>query len=130
MKNLTTTARAVSIQLFLLLLLGATIFNFAKPASAQSHVSDEVKHDTPGQTIKPSQALHIDVNLALVNVTVTDPYSRIVTGLDPLSYGVDGLRAALIGTSHFGMLLDAAVLGAFAVGLLFLGAWRFSNIEI
>jgi len=59
--------------------LSATIFNFAKPASAQSPRSDEVKHDTPGQTIKPSQALHIDVNLALVNVTVTDPYSRIVT---------------------------------------------------
>ena len=54
----------------------------------------------------------------------------IVTSLDPLSYGVDGLRAALIGTSHFGMLLDAAVLGAFAAGLLFLGAWRFSKIEI
>src|SRR6267154_1862304 len=88
MKNLTITARALSIQLILLLLLGATIFNFAKPASAQSVVSDEVKHDTPGQTIKPSQALHIDVNLALVNVTVTDPYSRIVTGLEPDNFRV------------------------------------------
>jgi len=47
-----------------------------------------VKHDTPGQTIKPSQALHIDVNLALVNVTVTDPYSRIVTGLEPDNFRV------------------------------------------
>jgi len=73
MKNLTITARAVSIQLILFLLLGATIFNFAKPASAQSVVSDEVKHDTPGETIKRGQGLHIDVNLALVNVTVTDP---------------------------------------------------------
>src|SRR5712664_2723588 len=82
MKNLTIIARTVSSQLILLLLLGA-IFDFTKPASAQSPVSDEVKHDTPGQTIKPSQALHIDVNLALVNVTVTDPYSRIVTGLEP-----------------------------------------------
>jgi Ca-activated chloride channel homolog len=88
MKNLTITARAVSIQLILLLLLGASIFNFAKPASAQSLVSDEVKHDTPGQTIKPSQALHIDVNLALVNVTVTDPYRRIVTGLEPDNFRV------------------------------------------
>jgi Ca-activated chloride channel homolog len=88
MKNLTITARAVSIQLILLLLLGATIFNFAKPASSQSLASDEVKHDTPGQTIKPSQALHIDVSLALVNVTVTDPYSRIVTGLEPDNFRV------------------------------------------
>jgi Ca-activated chloride channel homolog len=88
MKNLTITARALSIQLIPLLLLGATIFNFAKPASAQSVVSDEVKHDTPGETIKRGQGLHIDVNLALVNVTVTDPYSRIVTGLEPDNFRV------------------------------------------
>jgi len=54
----------------------------------------------------------------------------IITRLDPLSYGVDGLRAALIGSSHFGIFVDAAVLGVFAVGLLFLGAWQFSKIEI
>src|SRR5215831_71397 len=63
---------------------------------------------------------------ALFPLTNVPKPLAIVTGLDPLSYGVDGLRAALIGTSHFGMLLDATVLGAFAVGLLFLGAWRFS----
>ena len=53
-----------------------------------------------------------------------------VTKLDPLSYGVDGLRAALIGTSHFGGFVDAVVLAVVAVGLLGLGAWRFSKIEI
>ena len=53
-----------------------------------------------------------------------------VTKLDPLSYGVDGLRAALIGTSHFGAIVDAVVLAVVAVGLLCLGAWRFSKIEI
>jgi ABC-2 type transport system permease protein len=53
-----------------------------------------------------------------------------VTKLDPLSYGVDGLRAALIGTSHFGAIVDAVVLAVVAVGLLGLGAWRFSEIEI
>src|SRR5260221_10433992 len=84
MKNLTIIARTVSIQFILLLLLGA-IFDFTKPASAQSAVSDDVKHDTPGQTIKPSQALHIDINLALVNVTVTDPYSPSFPGLSPVT---------------------------------------------
>ncbi len=53
-----------------------------------------------------------------------------VTKLDPLSYGVDGLRAALIGTAHFGALVDAVVLVCVAVALLCLGAWRFSKIEI
>jgi uncharacterized membrane protein len=41
-----------------------------------------------------------------------------------------GLRAALIGTSHFGAIVDAVVLAVVAVGLLGLGAWRFSKIEI
>jgi ABC-2 type transport system permease protein len=53
-----------------------------------------------------------------------------VTKLDPLSYGVDGLRATLIGASHFGAIVDAVVLAVVAVGLLCLGAWRFSKIEI
>jgi ABC-2 type transport system permease protein len=53
-----------------------------------------------------------------------------VTKLDPLSYGVDGLRAALIGTSHFGAVVDAVALAVVAVALLGLGAWRFSKIEI
>jgi ABC-2 type transport system permease protein len=53
-----------------------------------------------------------------------------VTSLDPLSYGVDGLRVVMIGAGHFGAILDAAVLGAVAIVLLGLGAWRFSKIEI
>jgi len=53
-----------------------------------------------------------------------------VTSLDPLSYGVDGLRVVLIGAGHFGWLIDAIVLGAVAIVLLGFGAWRFSKIEI
>lgn len=52
-----------------------------------------------------------------------------LTNIDPLSYGVDGLRATLIGQAHFGILLDLTVL--LAVIMLFLGiaAWRFAKIE-
>lgn len=53
-----------------------------------------------------------------------------MTRVDPLSYGVDGLRATLIARTHFGALLDAAVLGSAAVILTVVGAWRFSKIEI
>jgi len=55
---------------------------------------------------------------------------RIATRLDPLSYGVDGLRGALIGAGYFGMAFDAIALSAAAVLLLCLGAWRFTKIEI
>jgi ABC-2 type transport system permease protein len=54
----------------------------------------------------------------------------IVTSVDPLSYGVDGLRVALLGGGYFGATIDLLVLAAVAVILLCLGAWRFSKIEI
>jgi ABC-2 type transport system permease protein len=54
----------------------------------------------------------------------------ILTRIDPLSYGVDGLRSALIGQVHFGIGTDAAVLGVLAAITVGLGAWRFSRIEV
>jgi ABC-2 type transport system permease protein len=54
----------------------------------------------------------------------------IVTSVDPLSYGVDGLRVALLGGGYFGATIDLLVLVVVAVILLCLGAWRFSKIEI
>ena len=71
-----------------LLLFGIVIWNFSALAVAQSLVPDDVKHDTPGQVIKQGQSVHIDVDLALVNVTVTDPYNRLVTGLAPENFRV------------------------------------------
>ena len=50
--------------------------------------ADDLKKDTPGTPVKPSQNIHIDVDLVLVNVTVTDPYGRMVVGLDPDSFRV------------------------------------------
>ena len=55
-----------------LLLFGSVIWKLPERAIAQSAIPDDVKHDTPGQSVKPGQSVHIDVNLALVNVTVTD----------------------------------------------------------
>jgi ABC-2 type transport system permease protein len=54
----------------------------------------------------------------------------VATRLDPLSYGVDGLRGAFIGQSHFGVVTDLAVLVALAVCFLVLGARAFSRIQI
>jgi ABC-2 type transport system permease protein len=52
------------------------------------------------------------------------------TRLDPLSYGIDGLRGALIGLSHFGVLTDITVLCIVALGFVWLGAWSFSRIQV
>lgn len=53
----------------------------------------------------------------------------VLTRLDPLSYGVDGLRASLTGRVQFGIATDLAVLASAAGLFLVLGAWRFSKIE-
>jgi Ca-activated chloride channel family protein len=49
---------------------------------------DDVKKDTPGTPFKPGGQIHMDVDLALVNVTVTDPYNRLVTGLEQDNFRV------------------------------------------
>jgi ABC-2 type transport system permease protein len=54
----------------------------------------------------------------------------IVSSIDPLSYGVDGLRSALVGIAHFGATLDIVVLSIIAAGLLGLGGYLFSKIQL
>jgi Ca-activated chloride channel family protein len=81
---------AVVLVLFSTLSLAASDC-FAQAEKASSNVnkfSSDVKTDTPGRAIKPGKVLHRDVDLALVNVTVTDPYNRLVTGLDPENFRV------------------------------------------
>jgi ABC-2 type transport system permease protein len=55
---------------------------------------------------------------------------KAVTAVNPLSYGVDGLRSTLIGMTHFGLPLDLSVLAAVAVVFLGLGAYSFSKIQL
>jgi Ca-activated chloride channel family protein len=87
-KSSVVATRVFLVPFFSLLLFGIALWNFPWPAVAQSTVHDDVKHDTPGQVIKHGQSLHIDVDLALVNVTVTDPYNRQVTGLEPDNFRI------------------------------------------
>lgn len=44
--------------------------------------------DNPGTHAGSGQGLRLNVELALVNVTVTDPYGHVVTGLDPEDFHV------------------------------------------
>ncbi|KKS53489.1 MAG: ABC-2 type transporter [Parcubacteria group bacterium GW2011_GWA2_42_28] len=53
----------------------------------------------------------------------------IVAKVDPLSYGVDGLRGALINSTHFGLTTDFLVLSGLVIGLLAIGGYLFSKIE-
>ncbi|MBU0466703.1 MAG: ABC transporter permease [Nanoarchaeota archaeon] len=50
-----------------------------------------------------------------------------IVKVNPLTYGVDGLRAVLVGFSEFGLLVDVAVLAGFGVAMLALGSYLFSR---
>ncbi len=54
----------------------------------------------------------------------------LVASLNPLAYGVDGLRLSFSGVSHFGLFSDLAVLSVIAALLLGIGTYLFSKIQI
>ena len=53
-----------------------------------------------------------------------------ITHLNPLTYGVDGLRDALIGTGVFSIAMNLTVLFISTAILLAVGSYMFSRIEI
>jgi ABC-2 type transport system permease protein len=55
---------------------------------------------------------------------------RLAVRLNPLSYGVDGLRGALSGGFAFGAAIDVVVVATLAAILLAIGAYLFSKIEV
>lgn len=55
---------------------------------------------------------------------------EIVTKIDPLTYGIDGVRAALIGQSVFGMFVDFVVLSIITLVLLGIGSYLFDRVEV
>ena len=67
---------------------------------------------------------------ALYPLTNLPRVFAFVVSLDPLAYGVDSLRGVLIGVSHFGPAIDAAVLMGVTAVLLVIGSWLFSRIQV
>jgi len=55
---------------------------------------------------------------------------KVVTRIDPLSYGIDGLRYVLIGSSQFEPALSVGVLCVVALLFLGLGSYSFSKIQL
>jgi Ca-activated chloride channel family protein len=88
MKKKAITFYRLFIAVLFLPLVWALAWNISLPAQDQSPVTDNVAHDSTGRIVGRDQSIHMNVDLALVNVTVTDPYNRIVTGLGPDNFRV------------------------------------------
>jgi ABC-2 type transport system permease protein len=93
-----------------------------------------------GSTLRDMQGFQLIMNFlimpifflsgALFPLTNLPTPLAIATRLDPLSYGVDGVRAAFIGLSHLGIVLDVTVLAVLATAFIVMGAWAFSKIQV
>jgi ABC-2 type transport system permease protein len=93
-----------------------------------------------GSTLKDMQGFQLIMNFLVMPIFFLSgalfPLNNLpaaltfATRIDPLSYGIDGLRGSLIGVTQFGPAINIAVLVAIASGFLVLGAWAFSKIQI
>jgi ABC-2 type transport system permease protein len=93
-----------------------------------------------GSTLKDMQGFQLIMNFLVMPIFFLSgalfPLNNLPTALtlatrvDPLSYGIDGLRGALIGSTQFGAVTNLSVLAVVASGFLVLGAWAFSRIQI
>ena len=54
---------------------------------------------------------------------------EFITRLDPLTYGIDGVRESLIGVGTFGIAIDLLVIVVIAVVLLGIGSYLFERIQ-
>lgn len=55
---------------------------------------------------------------------------NVIASVDPLSYGVDGLRGAITNSFHFGLPIDLLVLSISTAILIGIGSYLFSKIQI
>ena len=55
---------------------------------------------------------------------------EVILTINPLSYGVDGLRASLNGVAHFGLMLDVGVMAVVTIAVCLIGTILFDRIEI
>jgi ABC-2 type transport system permease protein len=67
---------------------------------------------------------------ALFPISSLPSWIAPVTMLDPLTYGVEGIRFGLTGTSQINPLVCCAVIGGFSVAMTIIGAFLFRKIRI
>lgn len=67
---------------------------------------------------------------ALFPLKSLPPIINVVASLNPLTYGVDGLRDSLVNITHYGLAVDIIVLSLLSIGILSLGSYLFSKIQV
>lgn len=66
---------------------------------------------------------------ALFPISNLPPWLRVFTILNPVTYAVDGIRGAMLGTSAFPLIIDFGVLVAFSAVMIVIGSIAFSRMK-
>lgn len=66
---------------------------------------------------------------ALFPISSLPSYLVPITLIDPLTYGVEGIRYGLTGVSQINPLMSLAVLGGFTIAMTIIGAYLFRTIK-
>lgn len=67
---------------------------------------------------------------ALFPLTNVPLLLRALATINPLSYGVDGMRTLLINVPHFGMATDVTIPLAIMAAFLGIGSYRFTKLQV
>ncbi len=67
---------------------------------------------------------------ALFPLTGLPNFLKIITEVDPLTYGVDAVRGALINQGHFPLSTDIGVMFILSIVVLVIGSYLFSKVEV
>ena len=67
---------------------------------------------------------------ALFPINNLPEYLKPFVLLDPITYAVDGIRGALIGTSTFPIIYDFAVISGFAIVMVLIGTYAFQRMKL
>ena len=114
MKMRVVTTRCPYVPFMFLLLVALGCHEFSMSVWAQSGAPLTPRNTGLSRDIEPSQSIHVDVDLTLVNVSVTDPYDRSVSGLEKDNFRVfeDNVEQEVVNLSSedvpisIGVILD------------------------
>ena len=114
MKIRVVTTHSIFDSIMFLLLVALAGSDLSMSVWAQSGAPLTARNSSLSQDIDPSQSIHVDVDLTLVNVSVTDPYDRSVTGLEKDNFRVfeDNIEQEVLNLSSedvpisMGIILD------------------------
>src|SRR5260370_8938088 len=91
----------------------------AKREELKEVKKDDVRKDSAGTPFKPGGTIHFDVDLPLANVTVPDPYNRLVTDLETDNFRVfeDNIEQEVVTFSAEDVPISIGVIFDFSVSM-------------